>query len=69
MSYYLRAFCTGGAVPTLAAATLIGATVLLSVLAAPVSRALGETAHQALDTRGYVEAVIGTIKTASVTGL
>ncbi|GGG31910.1 monovalent cation/H+ antiporter subunit D [Chelatococcus composti] len=57
------------AVPTLAAATLIGATVLLSVLAAPVSRALGETAHQALDTRGYVEAVIGTIKTASVTGL
>ncbi|ALA17270.1 MULTISPECIES: monovalent cation/H+ antiporter subunit D [unclassified Chelatococcus] len=55
--------------PTVAAGTLIAGMVLLSVFAGPVSRAVTDTAQQALDTRAYVEAVLGSIKTARATGL
>src|SRR5690606_7996130 len=55
--------------PTMAASALIAGMILLSVFAGPVSHAVTATAQQALDTRAYVEAVLGSIKTARATGL
>jgi multicomponent K+:H+ antiporter subunit D len=45
--------------PTAAAAALLAGTILLSLFAGPATRHLEATAAQILDTRSYVEAVLG----------
>jgi multicomponent K+:H+ antiporter subunit D len=52
----------------LAVGALIGGTVLLSVLAGPITRRLDETAAQLLDRRAYVGSVLGEARVASVAG-
>jgi multicomponent K+:H+ antiporter subunit D len=49
----------GRVAPLVAAGALIGGTALLSLFAGPITRQLDATAHQLLDTRGYIEACLG----------
>jgi multicomponent K+:H+ antiporter subunit D len=50
---------TGRVFPVAASAALLGGTALLSLFAGPITRHLDATAHQLLDTRSYVAAVLG----------